>query len=396
MTRPARGAAAPRARAPTHWLADAGPARVPAVAQLPARAGVVVVGGGVAGAALAYWLARDGIEVLLLEARLPGWGASGRNAGLLLAARSPLEDPALLRSVLAAEGIDAEHAEPGHLALARTPAVWERMQQEIAARPADAPPLRLLTPDACRDLLGMRIDPGFLGGRWLPGGAVIHPARFVHGLLGAAVRHGAGFAPRTPVRAVLPRRGGVWVETARGRVRADQVVLACHGRSALLRGWFGRVLTPVRAQVLSTRPLPPVFPMGMAVDWGSLYWRQARGGAVVLGGCRGLDPAGETGARHTLHPAIQAELEAFLPQAFPGLPPVTVARRWAGVMDETPDGRPLAGRVPGARGVWVSAGFGGHGLPPALGVGRALARAIAAGAGPEGLEAMDPARWRGR
>jgi len=391
-----RGAAAgaPRARAPTHWLADAGPA-VPALPRLPARAGVVVVGGGVAGAAVAYWLARGGAGALLLEARLPGWGATGRNAGLLLAGRSPLEDPALLRSVLAGEGIEAQHEEPGHLALARTPAVWERMHQEVAARPADAPPLHVLTPGECRELLGMRIDPAFLGGRWLPGGAVIHPGRFVHGLLAAAVRHGAEFAPRTEVRAVVPEGGGVRVETARGRVRAEQVVLACHGRSALLRGWFARVLTPVRGQVLATAPLPPVFRMGMAVDWGSLYWRQAADGAVVLGGCRGVDPAGETGVRHTLHPAIQAALEAFLPRAFPGLPPLRVARRWAGVMDETPDGRPLAGRVPGARGVWVAAGFGGHGLPPALGVGRALARAVAAGAAAEGLEAMDPARFGG-
>jgi len=150
----------------------------------------------------------------------------------------------------------------------------------------------------------------------------------------------------------------------------------------------------VRGQVLATRPMRRVFRVGLAVDWGTLYWRQAADGAVVLGGYRNLDPAGETGTRETLHPRIQEALERFLPQAFPGLGPVVVARRWAGIMDETADGRPVVGRWPDDSGVWVSAGFGGHGLPPALGVARALAAALVRDGAPEGMDRLDPARFK--
>ncbi|HEX6036383.1 NAD(P)/FAD-dependent oxidoreductase, partial [Longimicrobium sp.] len=82
-----------------------------------------------------------------------------------------------------------------------------------------------------------------------------------------------------------------------------------------------------------------------------------------------------------------------LPGAFPGIGRIQVARRWAGIMDATPDGRPLAGPWPDAPGLWVAAGFGGHGLPPALGVGRALAEAVAEGTRPAELAALDPARF---
>jgi sarcosine oxidase subunit beta len=171
-----------------------------------------------------------------------------------------------------------------------------------------------------------------------------------------------------------------------------QVVFAC---GAALRDFFPCLREPivlVRGQVLSTEPLPSLFRPGMAVDWGTVYWRQDADGAIVLGGLRRLDPDGETGPEPRLNECIQRALEGFLPAAFPGFPPVRVARRWAGVMDQTPDGRPLVGAVPGAARQWVVAGFGGHGLPAALGAGHAIAEAVATGRAPDWLRPYDPAR----
>jgi glycine/D-amino acid oxidase-like deaminating enzyme len=64
-------------------------------------------------------------------------------------------------------------------------------------------------------------------------------------------------------------------------------------------------------------------------------------------------------------------------------------------MDETPDGRPLVGRCDASSEVWVAAGFGGHGLPPALGVGRTLAHMVLGEAGAGELDAFDPRRFAG-
>jgi gamma-glutamylputrescine oxidase len=391
--RPARGTAARGGpRPPTPWLAQVDPATVPGVLRLPARSRVVVVGGGVIGVSAAYHLARLDVEVLLLEARGLAWGASGRNAGLVLGAPATLDG---VRAVLHLEGIDAGYEEPGHLALASSPAVLERMHAEVAARAPAASPVHVLDPGACEEVLRTHVSRRFAGGRWMPRAGAVHPARFVYGLAAAAVRRGAAVASRTRVLGIRGAGpgGGLEVRTARGTVRAEQVVLACGARTGLLWPALAGVLLPARGQALATRPLAPLFPVALAVDYGAVYWRQTADGVVVLGGFQHLDPGAEATGREALNPRIQHALAGFLPDAFPALGRVAVARRWAGIMDRTPDDRPVVGPVPGAPGLWVAAGFGGHGLPPALEAGRSLARAVAGGGRPEGLEALDPGRF---
>jgi glycine/D-amino acid oxidase-like deaminating enzyme len=145
--------------------------------------------------------------------------------------------------------------------------------------------------------------------------------------------------------------------------------------------------------MLSTHPMRPAFRMGLAVDWGTVYWRQTTDGVIVLGGYRNRDPVAETSAREALNPQIQFALSHFLPEAFPSFPRVPIKQRWAGIMDHTADGKPIVGRWPGGPNVWIATGFGGHGLPPALGIGRALADAIVHARHPAGLDLFDPARF---
>ena len=241
----------------------------------------------------------------------------------------------------------------------------------------------------------MRINAGYLGGRWLPYAGVVHPARLMYGLASAAIRRGAVIAQRTPVTRMMvnPRGDGVMLETPSARIRARRVVLACG--IATRRLWRGlrHVLSAARGQMLATTPMPHVFDVGLAIDWGTAYWRQADDGAVILGGCRGANDAMEASARPQLNTSIQARLTSFLPSVFPDLPPVTVARRWAGIMDETPDGRPLAGACSHAHDLWLLAGFGGHGLPPALGAAHALVQEMMYEQRVSELEPFDPLRF---
>jgi gamma-glutamylputrescine oxidase len=379
-----------------YWLSQVPRETLPAVSSLPAEAEVVVIGGGVIGVATTYWLAKSGASVLLLESRRPAWGASGRNAGLMLSGQSPLEDLNLVRTVLRDERIHAGYDEPGHLALARSPDVLDEMRQEVAERAPTASPLHVLDHKDCEDLLQMRISDRFLGGRWLPRAATIHPARFVYGLAAAAIRHGAAIASNTPALYVdMSSTGdGIYVRTARGQVRSQHVIVACNAKTNLLLHQLGKVVTPVRGQMLSTNPIRPAFRIGLAVDWGSVYWRQTPDGVVVLGGYRNRDPAAETNTREVLNPEIQSALSRFLPETFPGFPRFTVTHRWAGIMDYTIDGKPAVGRWPADSNVWIATGFGGHGFPPALGVGRALAKAVVYAHYPTELEPFDPARFR--
>jgi len=375
----------------SYWQAQHGP-YAPATTLLPATAGVVVVGAGIIGMATAYWLARRGAGPLVLEADDVGAGATGRNAGLVLSGRSPLEDLGLLRAVLEEEAIDAAYEEHGHLALASSPNVLAAFETEVAARPSGAPTLEALGRDACEELLGLELAPGFAGGRWLPRSATVDPVALVRGLADAAVRHGAVVVSGARVDHIDERRGGVTVATGRGAVEAGAAVVACGATSARMLP-LGDVLVARRAQMLATEPVPRTFELGLAVDWGSAYWRQTRDGTIVLGGCGHVDPNGESTGRDAVNPRVQAALDAFLPSVFPGLSAPAVAQRWSGIMDLTPDERPLVGQWPGGGNRWVAAGFGGHGLPPALGVGRALADAIDSGRSHEALAPLRPARF---
>lgn len=380
--------------APTYWLSAVDPNVFPSGAALPAEAEAVVVGGGLMGVATAYWLARRGLDVLLVEARRLSWGATGRNAGLMLAGTSPLEDPALTRAVLAEEGIEAEYVTPGHLALASSEEVWGRILAEVARRGRDAPPLHALDVRGCEELLGMRLAGGVRGGRWYPGGAAIHSTRFVYGLARAAARRGARLAPLTRARGVRRAAGGrAVVETDRGDVSARHVVYACNARIGELVPEFGRVLTPVRGQVLSTRPLPRMFRPGLALDWGTVYWRQLADGTIILGGAPEGTGGREVGCEEVVNDRVQGGLEAFLPRVFPEFPPFEVSQRWAGIMDCSRDGRPLVGPLPGRPHEWVAVGFNGHGMPAGLGVGKFIAEAVATGRPPEALEPYAPARF---
>jgi glycine/D-amino acid oxidase-like deaminating enzyme len=114
--------------------------------------------------------------------------------------------------------------------------------------------------------------------------------------------------------------------------------------------------------------------IGMAVDFGTVYWRQQRDGTVIIGGRE------------------QSTLPGFLAGALPGWPALDPRVRWAAAMDETPDGSPLLGRTARPN-VWVAAGFGGHGIPPALSAGEAIARAVADNRPPAVLDRLAPARF---
>ncbi len=372
MLAPARELSRLRSETCSYWQARHGlyPA---APVPLPAAADVVVVGGGVVGVATAYWLARRGLCPLLLEADTVASGASGRNAGLVLAGRSPLENPRLVLDVLREEDIDADFEEHGHLALASSPKTLSAFEAEVAARPSDAPPLKILDRRACEELIGLELADRFVGGRWFPDAASIDPIAFVYGLADAAVRHGAAIAcGYKALRVDCRTGGGAIVVTPAGRVRASSIVVACGGASARMLSSLQGLITRRRAQMLATMPTERVFTIALAVDWGTTYWRQTRDGTILLGG---------------------SGIEAFLADAFPTLEVPAIARRWSGTMDATPDDRPIVGSVPGNGDVWIAAGFGGHGLPPALGVGRRLADAIVDGQPAAGVAHLDPARF---
>jgi glycine/D-amino acid oxidase-like deaminating enzyme len=235
---------------------------------------VAIVGAGYTGLWTAYYLAATdpSLRIVVLEAEIAGFGASGRNGGWCSALfpapvgwlakrygreRAVAQHRAMqgavdeVGAVATAEGIDCHFAKGGTVVAARNVVQLERARAEVA----DArrwgfaeDDLALLGPDEARTRLQAT---DVLGATYTPHCAAIHPARLARGLACAVERRGVTLHERTPVTAIEPHLA----ITPHGRVRAEVVVRATEGFTARLPG-LRRAIAPVYSLMVATEPLP--------------------------------------------------------------------------------------------------------------------------------------------
>ena len=375
---------------------------------LPPTSDVAVVGAGLLGAATSYWLARAGLSVVLLERTAPAFGATGRNGGIVSVGPAEpypgaivrlghetvrtiytltLENRALLRQVLAEEGIACDYREPGHLSLALCEEQLMGQSEIVAALQGDGFTDTLLDRAQAQALIDTPLGPEIAGGKFIPGNGLVHSARLVQGLVGAAQRHGARACMAT-VTQVLPNGSGVLVRTLQGKLHAGTVIIATNAWIGELVPALAGLIIPVRGQALTYAPITPVFTTGMsvAITPTGEYWQQTVDGSIVLGGCRAVAPGQDVGIRESQPTReVQAALEQVFPRLFPQLSGLRVQQRWAGLMAFTPDYLPIADRAPGLPGVWVAGGFSGHGMPFGMRLGQLICKAVTSGAAPDTL-----------
>jgi len=370
----------------SYWLEE--PAATPSPRRLDGSPQVEIVGAGVTGCSCALALARAGLRVRVHDARAIAGGASGRNGGFALRGGSMPYDEA--RTTLGPErakalwalterGLDAieilagdAYRRTGSLRLASDPLEREALESEFHA----------LSEDGFRvEWLG-ELPPrlaGFTGGlRHLPD-AAIHPARWVRRLAQHAAAAGAELRERSRVDSL-------------SELEAPTVVLATDGYTRGLVPELDAAIDPIRNQVVVTEPLAELlFPLPHYGRYGYDYWQQTPDRRLVVGGRRDADDAENTDVE-ALTPVVQERLETFIVELLGWLPSIT--HRWAGIFGSSSDGRPLAGAVPGRDGLWVSAGYSGHGNVLGFVCGELVAAAILGAPAPE-LELFDPARILG-
>ncbi|MGH2377282.1 MAG: NAD(P)/FAD-dependent oxidoreductase [Candidatus Limnocylindria bacterium] len=209
----------------------------------------------------------------------------------------------------------------------------------------------------------------------------VHPVKLVRGLADAAEGLGARIHEGTHVTAVRADS----VTTAAGTVRAGAVVVCTNAYSdAVLPR--ARVV-PIRAQMLATAPLERrLFPRPVYAHRGFRYWRQNADGRVLVGGWRNTALEEETGTEARPTDAIQRHLDAFLAEHGVTAP---VTHRWAGIMGFSHDSLPYIGRC--SDGVYLHAGFTGHGNALAIAGGEIVASLIRNGRHPD-ADLFDPER----
>jgi gamma-glutamylputrescine oxidase len=347
---------------------------------------VAVIGAGITGSACAAALAAEGKRVRVYDARGIGEGASGRNGGFALRGAAARYD-------VARETYGADAARE----------LWRRTEGAVDR-------LQSLAGDAFRRVGSLRLAadveerveiraeyealqedgfvaewldelphlrPDFRGAIFHPTDGAVQPAGVVQRLADRAAAAGASFEPHHRVESL-------------GQAGADEIVIATDGSGRRLLPELDEALWPARGQVVATEPLAErLFDCPHYARHGFDYWQQLGDGRIVLGGFRDFSILTEMTDDETPTQPIQDALDAFLVELLGEMP--TVTHRWAGIFGLTQDLLPLVGPVPGHDGVWVAAGYSGHGNVLGLLCGELVAAALL-GRDDDLLQLFAPAR----
>ncbi|HET7787202.1 MAG TPA: FAD-dependent oxidoreductase [Myxococcales bacterium] len=374
---PATDSPAPRLR-PT-W--GAGPHPLQPREPLPERADVVIVGGGIMGLSLAWNLAASGARrILVLERGYLCEGASGRNGG---GVRATWGTPTLIE--LAKESIDfmGHFAQElginvwlrkgGYLFLAQTAQTARMLEQGAELQRRHGLPTRMIPPGEAGEIVPQLDVSKCMAASWNPDDGVVFPWPFVWGYADGARKRGAQVETFTRVTGIEAEGGRVRaVQTDRGRVQADRVVIACGAWSPVVAQLAGVTLpnVPYRHEIVSSEPLKPFLgPLVTMLDSG-LYFSQSMRGEIV-GGMG--DPGEQPGLNQTSSLRFLTRYGRALTELMPQVGAVKLLRQWAGCYDVTPDHSPVLGETPGVAGLLQMSGFVGHGFMMAPAVGRRMA-----------------------
>jgi sarcosine oxidase subunit beta len=311
--------------------------------------------------------------------------------------RDPAERALALESVRRWPELDRElegdthYRRDGGLRVAIDDTAWAAAPAWAGEQRADGVPVEIVTERAMRGL-APGLSPSCLGGVYSAIDGQAEAMATVLAFANAARRLGARLEEGVGIRRLVVEQGRVvGVERIdRSRVACDVAILTAGAWTADLLAAHGvRVRLETRAlQMLLTVPAPKALAQVLGCFDRKLSVKQLADGAYLIGGgWPALITDEAANAWELLHDSVRAsrEVAGAVYPATAALPP---ARAWAGLEAFTPDGIPLLGSVPGIDGLFVAAGFCGHGFALSPAVGDILARLAL------GLDAH-PSLWRG-
>jgi gamma-glutamylputrescine oxidase len=387
-----------RAGYPASWYAataELPPPRPPLTGAV--RADVCVIGGGFTGLSTALNLAERGMNVVLLEAERIGYGASGRNGGLIGSGqrKDVLESEALfgyeksrllwdlaeaakaeIRGRIGQHGIDCDLTDGQLVGIhTRRYAGWARALSEALAERYDYPDTHALDAEATRAMVA---TDAYIEGFFDVHAATLHPLNFALGLARACEAAGVRVFENSRVTGYA-RSDPATVSAGPGSVSARFVVLACNGYLGRLEPRVAGKIMPINNFVVATAPLGEeragrlisgrygVHDTRFVVN----YYRLTHDYRLLFGG-------GEN-YRHGFPRDIARFVRPYLLRVFPQLADVPVEYSWGGTLSVTVNRLPHIGRLP--PNLYFAQGYSGHGISTATFAGKLIAEAIAGTAG---------------
>ena len=352
---------------------------------MKSTADVVIIGGGVMGASTAYHLAKRGADVVLLEAaEMFGLGSTGLNAGGI---RYQFATPVNIELSKLSIGMMERFADEmdqevglrrcGYLFMLDDPADLEQFKQNVALQNAHGVPSRVVGVEEIHELAPEVALSGIIGGTWCPRDGLVDPNSLLQGFVSNARRLGATLVTSAEVTGIDIEDGRVTrVHSTAGSVAAAAVVIAAGPWSGQIGSFVGVKIPidPIRRQIAVTAPIPDLrkdFPF--VIDFSrALYFHREGGGLLTGMSNRDEQPGFDTRVDEEWR---LKHLEQALVR-LPLLAEAEIAAEWAGLYEVTPDDQPILGRMPMIDGLYICAGFSGHGLMHGPGAGLLMSEEI--------------------
>jgi 4-methylaminobutanoate oxidase (formaldehyde-forming) len=364
---------------------------------MKARARAVVIGGGVGGCSILYWLTKLGwTDVVLVDRAELTSGSTFHSAGLvgqlrgsLALTRMMMNSVDLYRTLGDEVGLATGWREVGSLRLASSQERVEELARQAGWAKTFGLPLELISPEEAQRLFPPLSTDGVLGAAYLPTDGYIDPSQLTFALAEGARRGGAEIYQQTRVTGIAVERGRVTgVVTDQGEIEAEVVVNA-GGMFAKEIGALAGVnvpVVPMAHEYLVTKPSGLPLDMPTMRDPSLLVYFRPESGGLIMGGYeRHPAPWSLDGIPPDFNGKLLAEdwprFEELMENALvrvPSLEDMEVIRLINGPEAFTPDGEFILGPTE-VRGLWTAAGFCAHGLAGAGGMGRLVAEWIVEG-----------------
>ena len=356
---------------------------------------VAIIGGGFTGLSTALHLAEQGVETVVLEAREPGWGASGNNGGQLnpglkldpdtieagfgadLASRMiafSYNTPVFTLDLIRRLGIDCDARQNGTLRAAFHESHARAVEATATQCIARGMPVRLLDAAACREMTGTS---RYVRAMFDARGGDVHPLNYARGLARAAMTAGAELYGETRATLLL-REGKRWrIETPRATVCADKVLLATNGFTDDLWPGLRQTVVPLFSSIAATAPLPDdvarqIMPTrSVLYESGhiTVYYRIDAANRLLMGG---------RGPMYWIRNArAVAYLMRYAEQLWPALRGTAWTHGWNSRLAMTEDHTPHVHEP--APGVLAYLGCNGRGVALATAMGQQLTRRLIGG-----------------
>jgi sarcosine oxidase, subunit beta len=374
---------------------------------LPARAEVVVVGGGVMGTSIAFQLAEAGVrDVLLVESDALASGSTSRAAGGVRAQFSDELNIAIaLRSLEAFDrfqtrpGREIDLHRVGYLFLLDREDDVRVFERSVALQNEHGVPSRLIDPTEAKRLSPLAGVDGVIAATFCPIDGHASPESVVQGYAAGARAHGAVIETGCDLTGIEVEGGEIRaVRTSRGRVETSTVICAAGVWSPAVGAMIGLHLpvVPYRREVGFTRPLPGAGRPPLTIDFTTSFYFHGEGEGLLFGMA---DPAQPPGLDAPRDPEWLEKVFGVAERRAPALCDVGIAGGWSGFYEATPDHNALIGEWDGVSRFLYATGFSGHGFLQGPAVGEivrdlVLERAPFVDVAPLAVERFSTARLR--